>query len=153
MNSSDIIVGHISKIDPPLSVRVMPPEGRRVYFSDGRFAYLDSGNPYSIGYGEILDDMRHTAIPVYIEFDYKTHAITQLRIPVIVTVGDITRTASGKLLIELEISSARHTLSPDNPNFNDLLTALEQARQHHEQVIVTETEEHEIIDVRPVESR
>jgi hypothetical protein len=94
--------------------------------------------------------VRHTGIPVYIEFDPKTIAITQLRIPVVVTVGNIMRTASGRLLVELEISSARHTLSPDNPNFNDLLAALEQARRHHKQVIVTETEEHEIINVRPV---
>jgi hypothetical protein len=150
MSSSYIIVGHISKIDPPLSVRVVPTEGRRVYFSDGLFAYLDSGNPCSIGYGEILDDIRHTGIPVYIEFDPKTRAITQLRIPVVVTVGNIMRTASGKLLVELEISSARHTLNPDNPNFNNLLTTLERARRHHKQVIVTETEDHEIIDVHPV---
>lgn len=151
MTSPDIIVGRISRIDPPLSIRVAPSGGRTVYFSDGRFARLDSANPYSIGYGEILDDTRQTGIPVYIEFDLRTNAITRLRIPLVVTVSDIIHTESGQLLVELEISSARHTLSPSNPNFNRLLVALENARQHHAQVIVTETEDHEIIDVHPVE--
>lgn len=153
MSSPDIIVGQISKIDPPLSVRVAPFNERTVYFSDGRFARLDSGKPYSAGYGEVLDDTRQTGIPVYVELDSITRTITQLRIPIVVTVGDITRTASEQLLVELEISSARHTLSHDNPNFNNLLTALEQAKRQHIQVIVTETEDHEIIDVRPVKAR
>lgn len=149
MANPDTIVGQISRIDPPLGIRAASPAGRTVHFSDGRTVRLDPGNPYSISYGEILDDMRQAGIPVYVECDPKTGAITQLRVPLVVTVSDIVRTESGQLLVDLEISSARHTLSPANPDFNRLLAALEEARQHHTQVIVTETDDHEIIDVRP----
>ncbi|MEI6333905.1 MAG: hypothetical protein WCS87_05055 [Methylococcaceae bacterium] len=149
MTRPDIIVGQISRIDPPLAIQAVPEDGRTVHFSDGRIAHLDPGNPHSISFGEILDDMRQADIPVYVELDQKRGTIKQLRIPLVVAVSEITRTDSGQLLVELEISSARHTLSPGNPNFDSLQTSLEDARQHHVLVIVTETEDHEIIDVRP----
>ena len=149
MTNPDIIVGQINRIDPPLESRTVLPAGRAVHFIDGRIAHLDPGNPHSIGFGEILDGMRQAGIPVYVELDRKTGAIKQLRIPLVVTVSAITRTESGQLIVEFEISSARHTLSPSNPDFDRLLASLEEARQRHTQVLVTETEDHEIIDVRP----
>jgi hypothetical protein len=144
----DIIVGQINRIDPPLGVLVTDSEGRTVQFSDGRIMRLDPDDPNSIAYGEILDDIRQAGIPVYAEFDPKNGTITLLRIPLIVVVTDIVRTESGNLQVELEISSARHTLSSTNSDFACLWAILEDARQRHVQVAVTETEDHEIIDVR-----
>lgn len=149
MANSDIIVGQISRIDPPLATHAAAPAGRIVQFSDGRTARLDPDNPNSINYGEILDGMRQVGLPVYVELDPETRSVTRLFVPLVVTVRNILPTESGELLVELEISSARHILSPANPDFNRLWEALEDARQHNTKVIVTETDNHEIIDVRP----
>ncbi|HVH31926.1 MAG TPA: protein-glutamine glutaminase family protein, partial [bacterium] len=49
----------------------------------------------------------------------------------------------------LEISHARHVLKRANPEFDALLRALRDAQAQNAWLIVTETDDHEIIDVRP----
>jgi len=149
MANPNTIVGPIYRLDPPFESGTTAPAGRTVMFSDGQSVRLDPDNPQSISYGELLDGMRQAGIPAYVEFDPETRAITRILVPLVVTVSNIVRTESGQFLIDLEISSARHTLSPTNPNFDRLLTALEAAWQNQTQVFVTETDNHEIIDVRP----
>ncbi|MEG4323260.1 MULTISPECIES: hypothetical protein [unclassified Microcoleus] len=149
MANSNTIVSPIGRIDPPLESHATAPTGRTVYFSDGQTLRLDPDNPYSIIYAELLDSMQQAGIPAYVEFDPETRAIARVLVPLVVRVSNIVRTESGQFLVELEISSARHTLSPTNQDFNRLLRALEAARQSQAQVFVTETDNHEIIDVRP----
>jgi hypothetical protein len=149
MANPDAIVSQVSRIDPPLGTHAAAPAGRTVHFSDGRTARLDPDNPHSIGYCEILDSMRQAGLPVYVQLDPETGSVKRLLVPLVVTVRNIIPTESGELLVELETSSARHTLSPANPDFDRLFAALEDARQRNTKVIVTETDNHEIIDVRP----
>jgi hypothetical protein len=146
------IVGKISRIEQlPPGVSTAAHKGRIVHFSDGSSARLDLGNPRSIGYGELLDDMRKAGIPAYVEVDPQTRSITRLLVPLVVTVGDITLAKSGQFVVELEISSAHHTLSPGNPGFERLLTTLQEARHQNTKLVVTESDSHEIIDARPAD--
>ena len=149
MANPNAIVRQICRIDPPLDIHPAGSMGRTVQFSDGQTVRLDPGNPQSNAYGEILEGLRRAGVPAYVEFNPVNRAITRVLVPLVVTVRNIVRPKSGPFLVELEISSARHTLSPTNPQFNRLLTALEEARQRQTQVFVTETDNHEIIDVRP----
>jgi hypothetical protein len=56
---------------------------------------------------------------------------------------------SGEVYVHLHISSARHRVNPANPDFADLVAALQQAQADGAVVWVTEDEpHHEIIDVR-----
>ena len=52
--------------------------------------------------------------------------------------------------MELVISHAKHFLRRSNPDFAQLLETLERARASKALVAVTETEDHDIIDVRPL---
>ena len=52
--------------------------------------------------------------------------------------------------VELVISHAKHYLRRSHPDFDALLALLEQARATKTLVAVTETEAHDIIDVRPL---
>lgn len=150
MAKPNTIVGSISQIEPLWESDKTSPTGWTVHFSAGQTVRLAPDNPHSISDGELLDSMRQAGIPAYVEFDPENQAIMRVLVPLVVTISNIVPSEDGQFLVELEISSARHTLSPTNPNFERLLTALEEARQGQTQVFVTETDNHEIIDVRPV---
>jgi Glutaminase len=124
--------------------------GRRlpVTFSDGRQAWLDLADARSEGWLAALDGMRAAGLVAYAELDPETSVIVELRRPLAVTVGELRETADG-VDVELVISHARHVLRRDSPDFDELRGALEQAREGGTGVLVTETDAHEIIDVRP----
>ena len=61
---------------------------------------------------------------------------------------DCCTASSDDLLVELQISHARHTLSRNNPYFAEIIEVLKAAQEKKNWVVVTETHEHEIIDVR-----
>lgn len=148
------IVDVVSRIDPPLqapaaTVLNATPGGLTIRFASGQTARLDPADPQSVAWAEILDDLRKLHAPVYVEVDPRTGAITRLLIPLTVTVSAVHPTAAGDVEAELEISHARHVVRPTNPDFKQIVAALQAAQRQGTPVIVTETEDdHEIIDVR-----
>jgi hypothetical protein len=127
------------------------PEFVTVSFQGGRSGLLDSTNPRSAVWADVLDSQRQANLPVYVEIDPETRVITELLCPLTVNVGDIIPTAEGEdVVIELIISHARHYLRSKHPDFKELLKTLKTAQEKKTKVIVTESDDNEIIDVRPV---
>jgi hypothetical protein len=121
---------------------------RTVAFLGGRSALLDLAQPRSIVWSEVMEDLRRTNQPVYVEIDPETNLITELLQPIIYRVGEITAIESG-VTVELIISHAAHYLRSSNADYRELLATLEKARDERTYVFVTETlDTHEIVDVR-----
>jgi hypothetical protein len=128
------------------------PEPVRVTLGSGRSALLDMRPSRSRIWAEVLQSLRESGQPAYLEIDPESDLITQLLIPLRVTVAGVRPAEVGEgLEVDLVISHARHLLRRDNPDFERLLSVLEAANRTGEEVLVTETlDQHEIIDVRPL---
>src|SRR5262249_50330752 len=142
---------------------VAPPDARTlglaaggestvISFRAGRSGRLDMAKPHSRVWASVLDSMRESNAPVYVEIDPATGEITDLRVPLSVGVENITPVGED-MEVELVISHAKHFLRRSNPDFEQLLETLERARANKGLVAVTETEDHDIIDVRPMAGR
>lgn len=118
-------------------------------FQSGRSARLDLSKPHAAVWASVLDSMRESNAPAYVEIDPATSEITNLLVPLSVGVENI-KPADGDREVELVISHAKHFLRAANPDFEPLLALLEQARANKTLVAVTETESHDIIDVQPI---
>ena len=139
---------------------VAPPDARTlglagggehavISFQAGRSGRLDLSKPHSRAWASVLDSMRESNAPVYVEIDPTTGEITSLRVPLSVGVENIAPVGED-MEVELVISHAKHFLRRSNPDFQQLLETLERARATKALVAVTETEQHDIIDVRPM---
>lgn len=120
--------------------------GFSVEFEKERAARLDPQDRRSAGFGRVLEVLRRAALPAYVEVN-DAGLITRLLVPVVAKVAAVVEDADA-VSVELEVSHARHVLSRSNPDFDELLGALREARDNGETVAVTEEEGHEIIDVR-----
>jgi hypothetical protein len=152
MPNPNVIVGLITRIDPPIGrpgVEMFraSPDGFLIQFDSDRSARLAPGDR-AAGQLEILADLQRMQHPAYVEFDPDTRIIARLLIPLVAQIVGITPTADG-VAVELEISHARHTLRRSNPDFEELLSTLREAQAKGGAWIITETDDHEIIDVRP----
>ena len=116
-------------------------------FRGGRFGRLDLSRPHAAVWAGVLESARQSASPVYVEVDPATSELTVLLIPLVVGIERISP-AGDDLEVELVISQAKHYLRRSHPDFDALLALLEQARATKAMVAVTETEAHDIIDVR-----
>jgi len=156
MSNIPAIAGLISHVDLPpmmtaahrLSFESTPID---VTFESGEIASLDPTNPLSHGYAEILQDLRQAQIPGYVEVDPETRTISRLLIPIPAKVAALARIGDGDVAVGLEISQAHRVLKRSNSQFDHLLSVLEEARKTGSSVLVTDTEDHEIIDARPWE--
>jgi hypothetical protein len=108
-------------------------------------------DPQSALWASVLNSLRQTDQPVYVEVDRATNVVTQLLLPLRVRVRDLTPLPNGDAVdVELIVSHARHTLQRTNPEFDKLLERLQAAHGQGTTVLVTEMPDtHEIIDVRP----
>ncbi len=124
----------------------------RVKLRGGQSVLLDMNLPQSAIWADVLQSLRDTGQPAYVEVNPETKVITQLLLPRAVMVESVAPTVEKDgVQVELMISHARHFLRRSNANYNQLLRALETARKEKATVLVTETPDtHEIIDVRPV---
>jgi Glutaminase len=118
-------------------------------FQSGRSGRLDLSKPHASVWAGVLDSMRQSNLPAYVEIDPATSEITNLLVPLSVGVENITPVMNDRE-IELVISHAKHFLRATNPDFHQLLEALERARVNKTLVAVTETADHDIIDIRPL---
>jgi hypothetical protein len=124
---------------------------RSVSFQSGRSVLLDPSKPQSAVWAEVLEELRASQQPVYIEVDPATNVVTRVLGPITVRVGALKPLPDGSAIeVELVISHARHYLRRSNPDFSSLYAALQEARQAGSMVAVIEGEGHEIIAVKPV---
>lgn len=156
MAAPNIIVDLVSALPPvalSLDAQALRPEERFItlQFASDQSARLDMSSPQAAVWASVLDSLRLSGQPAYVEVDPSTNVVSTLLIPLRVRVASLTPTAAGDAVeVELIISHARHTLRRDHPDFDRLLAALEQARDQGAEVLVTESpESHAIIDVRP----
>ncbi|HAX74403.1 MAG TPA: hypothetical protein DCY88_00840 [Cyanobacteria bacterium UBA11372] len=133
----------------------IPSRSVTVNFQGGRSGRLDMAMPRSAVWADVLDSLRQTNEPVYVEIDPETNVITELLLPREVRVGAITPTDTGDAVeVELIISQARHYLRRTNPDFQQLFNILQTAQEEGIPVLVTETlDGYEIIDVKSLPKR
>jgi hypothetical protein len=123
-----------------------------VEFHGGQFAHLAPGRR-AAAWRSMLEYTQQYGLPAYVEADPETNVITRVLIPMRATVAGFDAASDGDVEVRLIESHARHQLLRSNPDFGDMLNALEAARAAGEVVLVTSTrDEHEIIDVREAPS-
>jgi len=152
MPNPNAIVSSVIRFEPPLDrapAEMLRVEGGlSVELEGGRRARLDPANPRSVGFIQILDGLSKQRLPVYVEVDPETSAITRLLIPHVTRVVGIRPIDVGVLGVEIELSHGRHVLRGSNPDFDELERQLREALRTGAPVILTENDAHEIIDVR-----
>jgi hypothetical protein len=155
MTKENAIVDGIRTISPTVKSKAMGADGLpsrfvEVIFESGRSGLLETAIPRSAIWSEVLNSLKNANQPAYVEIDPETNIVTELLCPLTVKVESLTE-AADHIEVELIISHARHYLRRDNPDFQELLDALQAAKEQRTMVVVTETpERHEIIDVRPL---
>ncbi|MEO6562384.1 MAG: hypothetical protein ABIN99_04975, partial [Nitrosospira sp.] len=146
MTNSNVLVDFIASAPPPAEAFVRAPSVGPHYvtilFQCGRSGRLDLSKPHAAVWASVLDSMRQSNTPAYVEIDPATNEITNLLVPLSVGVGDIKPLGDDRE-VELIISHAKHFLRGANPDFKRLLETLETARTHKTPVAVTETAEHD----------
>jgi hypothetical protein len=120
-----------------------------ILFADDQRARIDASDYRGRSWLAALHQMERNGLPAYVEVDEATSLISEVLVPITVTVGEL-RDFEDHVDVELVISQARHRLSRSNPDFDELLNRLSDASARNSPVLVTESnDEHEIIDVRP----
>ncbi len=153
MPNPNAIVGLVVGTEPPLEKLSGPeffrrhPDGASIAFEGDRTARLYAG-ARAAGMLEILEGLRQMQLPVYAEVDSETGGIKRLLIPLVTRVAAITEAAAEEFRVDLEASHARHRLKRENRYFGELLETLRVALAKKAWLIVTETDDHEIIDAR-----
>ncbi len=156
MPNPNAIVGLISRIDPPVEksgaeMFRVSPDGFSIQITGER------GDEQSVrlypserapGLLEILEKLRQMRSPVYLEIDPANRGIVLLLIPLVSQILDMRESSSGDVEVSLSMSHARLVLRRDSPDFNQLQETLKAAIGEKSWQIVTETDSHEIIDVR-----
>jgi hypothetical protein len=152
MPNPNAVVSRVIRLEPPLdrapAEMLRADRGLSVELEGGRRVRLDPANPRSVGFAQILDGLNKQRLPVYLEIDPATSAITRLLIPHVTRVLAIRSTEGGVLDVELEYSHARHMLRRSQPDFAELEKQLREAVRDGGTVILTEDDAHNIIDVR-----
>jgi hypothetical protein len=156
MAKRSVVVDRVNEVARPTEVRLEGHDRQRlvllpVKFRSEMVGFLDLANPRSAVWADVFRSLRESGQPAYVELDSETGIITELLLPLVVTVESISADdRRDGMTVELVISHAHHFLSSSNPRYRELLRALEAAYQEQRFVLVTETlDTHEIIDVRP----
>ncbi len=154
MPNQNAIVAVVGRIEPELGKQDAAellrkyPDGVSIVFEDDQIARLFPGDR-AAGMLNILEQLRQMRAPVYVEVRPENREITRLLIPLVTRITAISETEAEEINVELQLSHARHLLKRRNPDFAQLLEILRVAQRNKAWLIVTETDEHEIIDARP----
>jgi hypothetical protein len=152
MPNPNAIVANVLRFEPPLdrspAELLRDERGLSVELDGGRRLRLDPTDRRSAGFAQILDGLSKRRRPAYIEIDPATSAIVRLLIPHVTRVVGIRPIDKGMLGVELEFSHARHVLPSDAADFDQLEQQLREALRVGAPVVLTESDAHEIIDVR-----
>lgn len=127
------------------------PDTVTVSFEVGLRGVLDMKNPHAVVWANILDLQRRYNKPVYVEIDPETEIITRLLVPNASAVMSIVDQGKGDVDVVFSTSQVRHHLRRENPDFQEMLDALQNAHDADIAILVTATRhDYEIIDVRPL---
>jgi hypothetical protein len=154
MPNQNAIVGLVGKIDPqveklrPAEFWRQNPDGVSIEFEGDQTARLFPGDR-AAGMLQILEQLRQMRAPVYVELRPETREIIRLLIPLVTRVTAMSEARGEEVRVELQLSHAVHRLVTANPDFTQLLETLRSALEEKSWLVVTETDEHEIIDARP----
>jgi hypothetical protein len=152
MPNPNAVVSTVLRLDPPLDRApeelLRDERGLYVELESGQRGRLDPADRRSAGFAQILNQMRERRMPVYLEIDPETSAVTRLLIPRVTRVIGIRPIDEGVLGVELELSHARHVLRSAAPDFAELERQLREALLGGQPVILTEDDAHNIIDIR-----
>jgi hypothetical protein len=158
MTKRQILVDGVSHVVKPsertaAKAAALPAHLMNVQFFGGQEGLLDMRESKSAVWAEVLESLRQTHQPAYVELDPDTHLISELHCPIVVGVAAIRPVANSEdLEVDLVISHARHYLRRSHANYERNLANLRSAMEQQTKVIVTETHDMtEIIDVRPAE--
>lgn len=145
-------VSDLARVDPARAAEApgRPENYLEVRFEGGQSAFLDMSIDRSGVWADVLRAVQRRKQPAYVEIDPETGLINELLLPLPFTVGRIEPEEDG-LAVELIISHGGHHLRRSNPDFEELGEKLEAAMRRKTRVLVTETDEHEIIDVQPMD--
>jgi hypothetical protein len=152
MPGPDGIVARVLRFEPPLdrpAAEVLRAEGALTVVLEGdRRIRLDPADRRAAGFAQILGELAERQRPVYVEVDPDTTGILRLLIPRVTRVVGMEPIAQGSYDVQLEMSHGRHVLRRDSPGFEKLESRLRDAIRSTDPLILTETDAHEIIDVR-----
>src|ERR1700730_606417 len=153
MPNPNAVVSNVIRFEPPRdrapAELLRAERGLFVELEGGRRVRLDSADPHSVGFTQILDGLSKLRLPVYLEIDPATSVITRLLIPHVSRVVGVRQIDEGVLDVELELSHGRHVLRRGQPDFDEFERQLREAVTNRRPVIVTEDDGHNIIDIRP----
>jgi len=122
----------------------------RVTFASGRTGLLDVSQHQGRVWAEVLQSLRDTGQPAYVEIEPDSGLITQLLLPRSYTVRALRR-EKDRLEVELDPSHAIHVVMRSNPHYDEIASALDRARKRRGRVLVTEgVASPEIVDARPL---
>jgi hypothetical protein len=124
-----------------------------VNFEDHRKVFLSLNEPHASVWGKMIDYLQKNNRPVYIEADPLTETITRVLAPEkdrVWRIKDDKRKAS--VDIAFMTSAVMYHLHRDMPNFGNVLMRLETALEKGEHVLITATDDFDIIDVRTLPS-
>jgi hypothetical protein len=124
--------------------------GIAVSFDNGAVVHLDPSDPRERIWGEVLESLRESRQPAYVELDVATGRITNLLLPQKYKVVELRQGSKGDdLQIEFDRSHALHYLRRDHPRFKELRNLLEDAAKKDRSLLVTESlETSGLVDVR-----
>jgi len=155
MAAPHVIVGHILKLDPLVS---LTPAGFadlieghvRVHFADGEIAKLQHKDPAFERRHNMVTRMHQAGIPAYVEVEPESRLLETLRIPDSGRVyGLFHDAATGDVTLQLDNSAKPFTLPRRHPRFEDYFPLLIRALTDRETVVVTENDRTgELIDIR-----
>lgn len=135
-------------VDRPLVDALRAEDGLWVELEGARRLRLDPGDSRSGGFAQVLDGLRRQNLPVYVEFDPDTSAVTGMRIPYVSPVLGIRLVDRGVVDVVLATSHARHFLREGSDDFEALRERLDEAVRTRAPVILVDDDAHEILDVR-----
>lgn len=155
MPNPNALVARVTRVGPTRpaatpspAVAAAPPERIAIDFEGDRSAVLPPGRRART-WRDMLEFTRTANLPAYVEIDPETTVITRVLMPFRARVVTL-ETVGETIEVTFVESHARHHLLRSNPDFRDMLNALEGARADGTDVLVTASrDEHEIIDVRP----
>ncbi|MCA9737346.1 MAG: protein-glutamine glutaminase family protein [Gemmatimonadota bacterium] len=151
MALENALVGRPIRLEPPFEgsgadMLRRNPDGVRVVLAEGGDARIVPG-PSAAGWLEILEDLRRRGAPVFLETEDGEPVVIRLLLPLPVTVSGLTDRGD-QMDVQLHPSHARFRLRRANPDFGELVDALRDAEMRGSRLLVTATDDHEIIDVR-----
>ena len=153
MPNPNAIVDKIARVEPPLD---KPPaevlreseRGLTFEFGDGRRARLDPSNERAPALAGILEELRRRGKPVYVEVDPQSGVITRIQVPRVTQIEAVYANDAGDLVIEIPLSQGSHVLRRQSPDFDAWAALLREALDRRLPVILTESETHDVIDLR-----